>query len=340
MRWLSIWPSPVARLFNGLLEGHGSCDLSLPSYHMAPDMHDTDTPRIATAALALNRRLRWWLLLVSGVLVILAAQAMLPQWWVLPGAADSGAGAALVFVFLAALACEFVDSSLGMGYGTTLTPLLLLAGYAPLDIVPAVLLSELVTGFAAALMHHRDGNVDWIGDARARRTLIQLSALSAVGATVAAVVALQIPTAWLSFAIAAIILAMGVLIVATARRRIAYRPANVVAVGAVAAFNKGLSGGGYGPLVTAGQVISGLPAKHAIAVTSFAEAFTCLVGLAAYVALGRGVDWTLALPLALGALLSVPIATATVRRLPERHMRLFVGLATCALGMVALAKLV
>jgi uncharacterized membrane protein YfcA len=53
----------------------------------------------------------------------------------------------------------------------------------------------------------------------------------------------------------------------------------------VAAFNKGLSGGGYGPLVTAGQVVSGLPPKHAVAISSVAESFTCVVGLAAYLAL-------------------------------------------------------
>ena len=39
-------------------------------------------------------------------------------------------------IFLAALFCEYIDSALGMGYGTTLTPLLLLAGFDPLEIVP------------------------------------------------------------------------------------------------------------------------------------------------------------------------------------------------------------
>ncbi len=56
--------------------------------------------------------------------------------------------------------CELVDSTLGMGYGTTLTPVLLLLGYEPIEIVPAVLLSESVTGVLAGLFHHEFGNTD------------------------------------------------------------------------------------------------------------------------------------------------------------------------------------
>jgi len=49
----------------------------------------------------------------------------------------------LMFVLvIGAFICEYVDSTLGMGYGTTLTPVLLLVGFAPMQIVPAILLSE------------------------------------------------------------------------------------------------------------------------------------------------------------------------------------------------------
>ena len=48
-------------------------------------------------------------------------------------------GLFLVLFFLA-FCCEFVDSSLGMGYGTILTPTLLIMGFEPLMVIPAVLL--------------------------------------------------------------------------------------------------------------------------------------------------------------------------------------------------------
>lgn len=286
-----------------------------------------------------RRRVRIWAAVVLGIVLWLGLQAAVPGCRVLPDLAGQLGPGAVLAIFLAALCCEYADSSLGMGYGTTLTPLLLLGGFEPLQTVPCVLLSELVTGFCAGLMHHRDGNVDLLRDRQARTTAASLSLLSAVGAIAAVTFALHVSTLWLTAIIAIIILSMGVAILATIRRRLRYRRGHLIAVGAMAAFNKGLSGGGYGPLVTAGQVVSGISPKSAVAVTSLAEAFTCLVGLAAYVLIHERIDWMLAAPLTLGAVLSVPVATLTVRRLPEAVMRGSVGVVTCLLGIITLAKL-
>jgi uncharacterized protein len=286
-----------------------------------------------------SRRTRLWLLIVVGIVGGLLTLHFLPGWNVAASATLGLPMTTALLIFLAALGCEYMDSSLGMGYGTTLTPLLLVAGFEPLQIVPAILLSELMSGLAAGLLHQRDGNVDFLRDARARRTALLLGSLSAVGALLAVWVAISLPKFWLGLFIALIVLAMGVVILLTRNRRIAYHPGGIVAVGAVASFNKALSGGGYGPLVTAGQVVSGLPAKHAVAVTSVAESLTCLIGLLGYLAMGRHIAWQLAMPLALGALLSVPMATLTVRRMPERTLRGVVGAVTLILGSVALMKL-
>jgi uncharacterized membrane protein YfcA len=297
--------------------------------------------RLRNAMLVLHndspRRLRVWAAMVAGVAVLLVLNALMPHGLWPDAQVAQALPRAAILVFLVALACEYLDSSLGMGYGTTLTPILLLAGFAPLDIVPAILLSEALTGAAAGLLHQRDGNVNFLRDARARRTATLLIALSAAGAIAAATLAVKVSKESLTLFIASIIIAMGVIILLTIKRPFRYRPGGIVAIGAVAAFNKGLSGGGYGPLVTAGQVVSGLPSKHAIAITSVAESFTCVVGLAAYLGLGRAIHWGLTIPLVTGALLSVPIATLTVRRLPERGLRLIVGLVTLALGALALS---
>ena len=286
-----------------------------------------------------GRRTRLWLILVSTIIAMLGVQALFPSVALLPEGVSHLSPSAMLAVFLAALVCEYMDSSLGMGYGTTLTPLLLLAGFAPLQIVPAVLVSELITGVAAGWMHHRDGNVDFLRDARARRTVLHLTALSAGGAIAAVFVAVSVSKFVLGVFITAIVLAMGVIILVTRERQVRYRSGSILTVGAVAAFNKGLSGGGYGPLVTAGQVVSRLPAKHAVAITSVAESLTCAVGVAAYLVAGKAIDWSLAVPLVAGAALSVPMATATILRMPEKSVRGLVGLTTVLLGAVALWKL-
>ncbi|MBB1125131.1 sulfite exporter TauE/SafE family protein [Thiospirillum jenense] len=288
------------------------------------------------------RRLRWWLLLTLATTAALALYGQLVNHW-LPGVAHLPplATATVLAIFAAALVCEYLDSSLGMGYGTILTPLLLLAEFAPLDIVPAVLCSELLTGLVAGVWHHRDGNLDLWHDRNARHTLGWLALLSTVGALAAAALAVKLSADWFAIAIVTIVLAMGVMTLATAKRRIRYRPAAMLGIGLVAAFNKGLSGGGYGPLVTSGQMVSGVAPKAAVAITSLAEAFTCLVGISAYLWLKDGqLNWSLVLPLVAGALLSVPMATATVRRLPEAVLRQAVGILTLLLGSVLLFKLI
>ena len=67
----------------------------------------------------------------------------------------------LLGMVVMAFICEYMDSTLGMGYGTTLTPVLLIMGYEPLQVVPAVLVSELFSGLLAGALHHKEGNVDF-----------------------------------------------------------------------------------------------------------------------------------------------------------------------------------
>jgi hypothetical protein len=282
-----------------------------------------------------RRRTRYFLTAVATAGTALALHDFAPH--VLPASFLSGH--VLLPVFLAALVCEYIDSALGMGYGTTLTPLLLLAGFEPLVVVPAILLSECVSGAWAALLHQHDRNVDLIGDTRARRSALTLALLSVVGAVTAVFAAVNIPREFLRGAIGVIIVSVGVVILIASRRTFTYRAGHIMVLGTVAAFNKGLSGGGYGPLVTGGQVLAGMSARQAVAITSLAESVTCLVGLVAYLILQGSLDWAIALPLSAGAFLAVPMATLTVRHLPEGVIRTSVGVLTCVLGALTLIKL-
>ncbi|MFH1749076.1 MAG: sulfite exporter TauE/SafE family protein [Planctomycetota bacterium] len=284
-----------------------------------------------------RRRIYIWAVALLLVVVALIFRPITPGW----EAPNEALPIYVVFsLFFAALFCEFIDSSLGMGYGTTLTPILLLLGFEPLQVVPAVLCSECLTGFTAGLFHHHDGNVDLIRDRQVRGTVILLSLLSVVGTIAAVTLALRVPKFWLTAIIAIIILSVGIIILATVRKRLPYRRRHILAIGAVAAFNKALSGGGYGPLVTSGQVVSGISAKHAVAITSLAESLTCFVGLTAYMLVRGQFAWSLAVPMTLGALMSVPMATLCVRQIPENFIRASVGVTTCALGILTLIKLV
>ncbi|MFB0564356.1 MAG: sulfite exporter TauE/SafE family protein [Candidatus Aminicenantaceae bacterium] len=246
-----------------------------------------------------------------------------------------------VFIIILAFVCEYVDSSLGMGYGTTLTPLLLIMGYQPLQIVPAVLLSELITGLSAGFLHHKLRNVNFKIGTLDLKIATVMAGCSVFGALAAVFVALNLPIFYIKLYIGLLVLSMGVFIIAALNRTFKFSWKKITSLGLIAAFNKGISGGGYGPLVTSGQILSGVKSKAAIGITSLAEGLTCLVGVISYLAFtNHTIKWNLAPSLVLGAILSVPFAAYTVKKINERMLKLIVGIATVTLGLLTLWKVI
>jgi len=269
----------------------------------------------------------------------------------------------IVAIVVMAFLCEYMDSTLGMGYGTTLTPVFLLMGFSPMQIVPAILLSELVSGLLAGFFHHREGNVDLkpktadvfkirnmlspLGYIETFRKTVPLHlkvalllAVCSIAGTVAAVfVAVNIPKFWLKLYIGCLVLSMGIVILICFNRNFKFSWKRISFLGLIASFNKGMSGGGYGPVVTGGQLLSGVEGKSAIGITSLAEGLTCLVGVIAYTLISKNpVDWKLAPYIIVGAVLSVPLSAKSVKLISERKLKLAIALLTIALGILTIVK--
>lgn len=248
-------------------------------------------------------------------------------------------------IVLLAFFAEYMDSSLGMGYGTSLTPLLLLLGFDPMQIVPAILLSEFITGLFAALTHTKLGNVNFaLKDKGGKMTTdlqiaLILAACSIVGAVSAVFVAISIPKFYLKLYIGILILSVGVFMLINKHKHHAFSWKRIIGLGIIASFNKGMSGGGYGPLVTGGQILSGVEGKNAVAITSLAESLTCFIGLVIYMASGKNIDFVLAPYLIAGAIISVPLSGLTVKRIKTHALKNFIGYATVFLGCMTLYKI-
>jgi hypothetical protein len=243
-----------------------------------------------------------------------------------------------ITLLLLAFFAEYIDSSLGMGYGTTLTPLLIIVGFSPLQVVPAILFSEFISGITAGILHHKSGNVNFIKDAKAGKVMLLMAACSIGGTLLAVLVALNLPKFYVKLYIGLMILAIGVFLILKSRSGFLFSWKRITAIGLVAAFNKGISGGGYGPLLTGGQLLSGIREKNAVAITSMAEGLVCFVGIVIYFLSGTGLDWKLAGPLTLGALVSVPAAVLTVKIVPENFIRGQIAYVTLFLGILTVAK--
>jgi uncharacterized membrane protein YfcA len=227
-----------------------------------------------------------------------------------------------------------------MGYGTILSPILLLLGFEVLDVVPALLFSECVTGISAALAHHRLRNVDFRSHSRDTRVALVLAACAVMGTLVAALLAVRLPRRMLQVWVGTLVFAMGLLILGTFNRTFRFTWRRIAVLGTVASFNKGLSGGGYGPLVTGGQMLAGVGVRNAVGITSLSEGITCFVGFILYCLLKPGVNWSLIACTTTGAVLSVPLAARLLGWIPEKLGRRVVGVVIVVLGCLTLTRVI
>lgn len=264
-----------------------------------------------------------------------------------------------VIIILMAFVAEYFDSTLGMGYGTSLTPILLIMGYEPMQVVPCILLSELFTGLTASIIHDRMGNVRLMprnGDnikvsrfgffknirfyiPRHLKISLLIGGCSILGTIVAVLIAVNLSQFLVKFYIGILISLMGLLILITSGMNFKFSWYKITGLSVLASFNKGISGGGYGPVVTSGQLLAGVNGKNAIGITSLAESLTCLVGLVLYFSSGKMIDLKLAPYLVIGGLLSVPLSGITVKKMKTNNLKIIIGFVTLCLGGLTLYKI-
>jgi uncharacterized membrane protein YfcA len=251
--------------------------------------------------------------------------------------------------------CEFIDASMGMMYGTILSPALIIAGFEPVLVVPSILFSQAFGGFTASIFHHKLSNVNLApktlnpkvvarklfqlgcvesfkrGTTRDLKVSFCVASLGIVVTIIAALVAVSIPKTILKTYIGILVLVMGLVLILGPEFRFSWK--KMVAVGVVSAFNKGISGGGFGPVVTSGQVIAGRDGKNAIGATTLAEAPICVAGFLTYLITKEISNWNLPILLSVGALLGAPFGALLTSKLEsEKKLRLMLAVLTLALG--------
>ncbi len=260
--------------------------------------------------------------------------------------------AIFIAVVVLAFLVELLDSMVGMGYGTIMSPLLLIIGFGPLQAVPGILVSELVLAAVCSIIYHkfdiahwdfrkdldsaivkRLGKLGYFPRSQDSKIGYVLGLCSIVGAVVGVIFALSLPKSYLTLAIGLMIIVMGVLILVKRRAVLAFSWLNIVVLGTVAAFNKAFSGGGYGPLITSGQVLSGAETKNSVAVTAFAKGVVAVVGVVTYFVLGKSIDWSLAPFLIVGAVCAIPISASQLKKIDIKKFTGIIGLAAMALGL-------
>ncbi len=275
--------------------------------------------------------------LCTGLIAAFAAVIALNYGLFSPGHVQAGSRAWFM-VLVAAFLTGYIDTCVGGGHGTLLTPVLILLGFTAAMVVPAVLLSEIAIGILATILNHRAGNIRLARGEQHRRVLLVLAACSLAGSLIAVTAAVRAPPRWVNAYIGMMIIAVGVLLLAGRGIPREFSMRRIAVLGTIAAFNKGLSGGGYGPLLTSGQILSGVGEKGAVSITPPARGLTSLFAVTLYfVAKGR-LELNLAAPLIIGSLLAMPAAVGTITWIEAPVLRKGVTVATLVLGALLVIK--
>jgi len=261
-----------------------------------------------------------------------------------------------ILILFVALVCQYMSISIGVGYGIILAPLLLILGFAPLQVVPVVLFSQFAGGTIGSVAHHRLGNIeldfkrdrgsakgelpglDYLPGSNDAKVIAILAAFGVIGVLVGVFTAINIPQIALETYIGVMVLGIGLLILLRRNRKSAFSWRGLTAVGLLGGFNKGISGGAYVVLAAGGQMIVGREAKSSLGSTTVAVTIVCAAGFLSYLLLGGDIHWSLVAAASIGSVIAAPFAALTVRKVAAARLKLAIGLATTILGLVILVR--
>lgn len=239
-----------------------------------------------------------------------------------------------ILIILAAFFAAIIDTSLGMCYGTILTPSLIIAGYSPTIVVPAVLFSQLVVDIAGGAAHTKVKNFT--------KRDIKVALLVAIPATTLAGIGvfsnLNLPKIIIKSYIGVLVAILGFLTLYDIRLR--KSPKGLILISSIAGFNKGFMGGGFGPVVVSGQIIFNHSVRPSVAIGDISEIPVCIIGLlvfAIFTELSFSTIFIIVcIPAIIGSLIGPHL---TVRISQKNYAEKIIGAVMLILGTITLMKI-
>ncbi|MFM8690220.1 MAG: sulfite exporter TauE/SafE family protein, partial [Candidatus Limnocylindrus sp.] len=234
----------------------------------------------------------------------------------------------LIVVAIAGLIAQFVDGSLGMGYGLTSSTLLIFAGLSPAAASASVHLAEVGTTALSGVAHHRFGNVDW-------HAVRRIAIPGGIGAFLGATLLSSLSTESAKPLASTLLFTIGVYVLLRfllGKQRVSRkgRPGIrfLAPLGLIGGFVDATGGGGWGPVTTPTLLADGRLAPNRVVGTVSASEFIVAISASAgfFTALGGEVlRMEFVAALLAGGFIAAPIAAYMVRHLNPRLLGVIVG---------------
>ena len=246
----------------------------------------------------------------------------------------------LVWLFVGFLA-QFIDGTIGMGYGVSSTAALVTIGVYPAIASASVHTAKIFTGLASGGAHLKFGNVE-------RNWILHLVIPGIFGGVSGAFVLTQVSGKAPSVIVGAVLLIMGFIILFkfASKNNGHFRttpPSSrmLVPLGYVAAFTDALGGGGWGPIATTTLVCNNCKPCKAIGSVNFAEIFVAAAEAVTFLLLlgPANFNWLVVLGLIAGGVICAPIAAWLCKKMPHRILGLFVAASVIALSIYIIIRI-
>ncbi|MBU2573882.1 MAG: sulfite exporter TauE/SafE family protein [Elusimicrobia bacterium] len=236
-----------------------------------------------------------------------------------------------------AVVMEIIDSGLGMMYGTLLSPILILMGYDPKLVVPAILISQALGGAAGSIGHHLRKNSDFSGLTRDMKISLAIIIPGIAACILGAYIGQLIPKFYMKLYIGVLVVIMGWLCLKPVYYDFTWK--KMWGIGLLSGFNKALSGGGFGPVTSTGKILGGVDPKVSVGTTTLAEVPICLISFVTWLILGGKISWAFPAALCAGALIGGYIGPILTARMNTGKLKMIVGFLAVLSGAWLLADL-
>jgi uncharacterized protein len=232
---------------------------------------------------------------------------------------------------LAGGAAQFVDGTLGMGFGVTSATILLYMGVSAAAASAATHMAKLPTTFVSGLTHWRQGNVD-------QGTFIRIAVPGGIAAFLGAVVLVNLSLETAKTWMAGLLIFFGLVILLRFgfNKRLIPAPERghsarwLSPLGALGGFTDSMGGGGWGPVVTPSvMTVTNHEPRTVVGSVNAAEFVVAVCASLGFLTGAERIEedmpWVAVLGLVAGGVVVAPFAARLAGRLPQHVMGTLVG---------------
>jgi siroheme synthase-like protein len=217
---------------------------------------------------------------------------------------------------------QFVDGSMGLGYGTISTTFLLAYGVSPAIVSSRVHSARVFSSGVSGYSHHRFGNIN----KKLFRTIVIPGVIGAVlGATLAYFGKEYSNYVRIPLSFYTIYLGYYIIRKAFARRKAGDKVRRAGWLASIGGFMDAFAGGGWGTLVTSTLISKRKNPRYVIGSVCLAEFFVVLASSITFFILLRSIPLIDIAGLIAGGIIAAPIAARLAGKLPARTMFIAVG---------------